>query len=103
TANPSVTTVGGAGSDGQVYNDAVQLRQDTVLADKASGNVTFKSTVDSQTAGNEKRLQVNTIGDEEFDGQVGRTVALKSLITDADAANRGGRTILNVTAGAAIN
>jgi len=39
TGTPTVTTKGGVGNNGQVYNDAVQLNQNTALADTASGKI----------------------------------------------------------------
>ncbi len=88
----------------QTYGDAVTLGADTVLLSLNTagdgGAVTFNSTLDSASA-TARGLQVNTSGDEVFNGRVGGVFALRSLETDAATANRGGTTIFNAAGGAA--
>ena len=54
--SPSILTAGG-----QTYNRALTLSQNTVLADSASANIVFNSTVDGA-----RSLAVNTLGNEIF-------------------------------------
>jgi hypothetical protein len=68
----------------QVYNDAVVLGANTVLA-ALSGGITFASTLDGGYT-----LAVNTTGTTTFGGAVGGTTALTSLTT-----NKGGTTSIN--------
>ena len=96
TGTPSVSTTGT-----QTYNDAVVLALNTVLKSTgagALGNIQFNSTVDSQTAGSERSLEVNTAGDEVFNGVVGGGVKLAGLTTDASG-TVGGSAIFNMDAG----
>jgi len=100
-ATPTVRTTGF-----QTYNDAVRLRENTVLSSTAGGNITFNSTVDSEVVGVERSLRVNTTGNEVFgDGigfdYVGNGIALSSLTTDGDASiGVGGSVIFNVAGSA---
>ena len=86
----SVTT---AGAGGQTYDNAVVLTANGVLTDQNGKNVTFNSTVNSQTA-QSWALTVNTAGNEVFNGIVGGSQALASLSTDANG-TVGGQTIFN--------
>ena len=70
----SVTTIGA-----QTYNDAVLLQADTTLTSTSGGTLSFALTVDGPHA-----LSLNSKGDEDFFGQVGRNQALTSLVTDGD-------------------
>ena len=81
-----VTTSGG----GQTYDEAVTLGTQNVLADSGSGTIRFNSTIDGPFA-----LQVNSLGDEVFNGAVGRATPLASLTTDG-AGSVGGHAYLNV-------
>jgi len=78
----AVTTSGGAG---QVYNDAVTLGANAILAAGANGPIRFVTTLDGAFS-----LAANTQGTTTFDGAVGGTANLVSLVTDA-----GGTTALN--------
>ena len=69
-------SVSSAGSE--TYTGAVTLSAATTLADSASGNITFGSTVNGAFA-----LTVNTAGVTAFNGVVGGTTPLASLTTDA--------------------
>src|SRR5205085_1807292 len=91
---PTVQTTGA-----QTYGDAVRLVQTTVLNSTSSGNITFNSTVDSDTA-TAIALTVNTAGNEQFNGRVGGTHALLSLTTDSVTV--GGQTRFNVASGADV-
>ena len=73
----STTAVGG-----QVYNDAVQLGATTRLS-ASTGPVTLASTVNGAS-----RLIVNTSGVTTFQGVVGGTTPLLSLVTDAAGSTR---------------
>jgi parallel beta-helix repeat protein len=88
----AVTTSGGAG---QVYNDAVTLGANAILAAGASGPIRFATTLDGAFT-----LAANTQGATTFDGAVGGTANLVSLATDT-----GGTTAINgrliATSGAA--
>ncbi len=86
TAAPSVQTSGG-----QSYRNAAQLQQDAVLTSTAGGNISFALTVDGAHA-----LEVDTTGNEVFNGVVGGAVPLTSLTTDA--ASLGGQAQFNMTA-----
>ena len=55
----------------------VSFGANTVLADSGAGNITFNSTIDGPFT-----LQVNTFGDEVFNGAVGKGAPLASLTTD---------------------
>ena len=68
----------------QTYNDAVTLGADVILASTAAGNIDFASTIDGARA-----VQVNTAGTTLL-GNIGQTIALTSLATDA-----GGNTVLD--------
>ena len=93
TANPTIQTSGG-----QSYQGAVSLSVNTVLASTSGGDIQFNSSVDS--SGSAHSLELNTTGNEIFGGRVGASVGLLSLTTDADAANRGGQAIFNVSGSA---
>jgi filamentous hemagglutinin family protein len=73
----------------QQYDDAVELEQDTVLT---GTDVTFNSTVDGSAA-----LTVTASNETRFNGLVGDTTLLTSLLT-----NGGGTTFLNA-AGTALS
>ncbi|MEI6393623.1 MAG: hypothetical protein WCT12_21285, partial [Verrucomicrobiota bacterium] len=66
------------------------LGANMVLDDTGGGTITFNSTIDGHFT-----LQVNTSGDEVFNGAVGRATPLVSLTTDGDG-NVGGHAYLNV-------
>ena len=72
----SVTTVGN-----QTYNDPIILTANTTLS---GNNITFAQTVDSDAG--PRMLVVNSSagGLTRFDGAVGSTAALASLVTNAD-------------------
>ena len=70
----AITTTATAG---QTYNSPVVLGANTTLSDSGGGNIVFNSTVDGAHA-----LEVDTAGNEIFDGVVGGTTALTSLTTD---------------------
>ena len=86
----AVTTTGA-----QTYNAAVTLGANAVLASSGSGTITFNSTVDGAHT-----LQVNSTGNEVFNGLVGNGTALTSLQTDA-AGTVGGQVVLNANASTA--
>jgi hypothetical protein len=88
SAGPGVMTTGD-----QTYNAAVELRSDTILVSTAAGNVAFNASVDGG-----RSLEVNSAGDEVFNGLVGGNIALTNLVTDA--VNVGGRTQFNMAADA---
>ncbi|MEI7733423.1 MAG: hypothetical protein WCO56_27880, partial [Verrucomicrobiota bacterium] len=92
-ANPSIKTTSG----GQTFVGAVTLQQSAVLTDIAGKNIEFDSTVDGPAS-----LTANTAGNEIFNGKVGSVSTVANLTTDADPANRGGKTVLNV-AGTSAN
>ncbi|HEY1172521.1 MAG TPA: hypothetical protein VGH19_14220 [Verrucomicrobiae bacterium] len=76
----------------QTYNGAVVLEQDTTLTSTGNGNITFASTVDSDThlGGAPRDLTVNTGGVTAFNGaSLGATSPLDTLTTD-DATPDGG-------------
>ena len=83
TGAPSVITSGL-----QTYNDDVTLGANVVLQSTGSGNITFGKTVNGLFS-----LEANTGGNEIFNGRVGNTAALVSLITDAS--NLGGFAVFN--------
>jgi Protein of unknown function (DUF642) len=68
----SVSTAGG-----QTYSGAVMLGADATLADTASNNISFNSTVDGGF-----NLAVNTAGVTTFGGAVGSNSPLASLTTN---------------------
>jgi hypothetical protein len=81
----SITTTGAAG---QVFNDAVQLEQDTTL--KANtGAINFANTIDSYNA-TTHALTLNSAGVTTLNGAIGSNFALTSLLTNA-----GGSTVIN--------
>jgi hypothetical protein len=63
--NAATVTTSGA----QTYNDAFTLLKNTTLASTAAGDIGFNSTVDGA-----KSLTVNTAGNTNFNGQVGKAV-----------------------------
>jgi len=83
TAGVSATTTGL-----QTFNNPVSLAQNTVLTSSGGSNLTFQSTVDGAMT-----LALNTAGVTVFNGAVGHTTPLVSLVTDA-----GGATQFNMTA-----
>lgn len=88
-AGGTTTINGGAittsGAAGQVYNDAVTLGANAILAAGANGPIRFAATVDGAYT-----LAANTQGATTFEGAVGGTASLVSLTTDA-----GGTTAIN--------
>jgi len=79
-------------SAGQTYNGPVTLSQDTTLADSGGQNITFSSTVDGAHA-----LEVDTAGNEIFNGVVGGGTVLASLTTDGSG-TVSGQAQFNMTA-----
>ncbi|MFM8415397.1 MAG: beta strand repeat-containing protein [Planctomycetota bacterium] len=79
-AGGSVATSGAAG---QVYNDAVELQNNTTLTAQASGPITFATTLDGPYS-----LNADTEGTTTFGGAVGGTMALASITTDAGGTTR---------------
>jgi hypothetical protein len=81
------------------FTNAVTLRQDTSDQSSGGGNITFDSTVDGA-----QKLEVDTTGNEFFNGVVGGTTPLASLTTDGDAAiGVGGQAQFNMTAAGGTN
>ena len=62
----------------QTFQGAVTLAQDVTLASSGSGSISFVGAVNGA-----KNLVVNTAATTTFDGAVGGTTALASLVTDA--------------------
>ncbi|MBF0460767.1 MAG: filamentous hemagglutinin N-terminal domain-containing protein [Magnetococcales bacterium] len=62
----------------QLYNDPVTLSAATVLTSTGSGNITFGGTVNGASA-----LEVDTAGSTQFNGLVGGTTPLASVMTDS--------------------
>lgn len=97
-AAPNVITAAG-----QDYYDAVVLYVSTILDSTNPGNnITFHSTVDAKTAG-QQALTANAAGNEVFDNRVGGNAALASLATDdpnnsQPIAALGGNTVFNFAA-----
>src|SRR5262249_11744698 len=75
----------------QSFGDAVKLDTGTTLDSNGSGNITFSSTLDSNS-GETNSLLVNTSGTTAFNGLVGNTDRLSTLTTNA-----GGSTVINTT------
>ena len=72
--NGNVTTTGN-----QTYNGAVHLTNSDTLTSTNNGNVTFDSTLDGTTSG-QQNLTISTgTGSTTFDGAVGSTVSLGSV------------------------
>ena len=84
TAAPTVTT-----TELQTYNDAAMLGANVVLQSTGGGNLTFNRTVNGAFA-----MEVNTAGNQVFNGRVGDAVALMTSLT-TDASNLGGNTRIN--------
>ena len=84
--SPSIQTTGG----GQAYNGPVFLFANPTLNDNNSGNITFYSTVDADSAGNNRTLTVETKGTTAFYDKVGGGHALYSLTVDDLVADAGG-------------
>ncbi|HEV2394452.1 MAG TPA: filamentous hemagglutinin N-terminal domain-containing protein [Verrucomicrobiae bacterium] len=89
---PTVTTSGG-----QTYENPLTLSQDSVLKDSAGQNIIFDSTLDGN-----HRLEVDTTGNEIFNGVVGGVTPLISLTTDASG-GVGGQAQFNMTAPGGAN
>ncbi|MHB1768001.1 MAG: two-partner secretion domain-containing protein, partial [Phycisphaerae bacterium] len=73
---------------GQTFSGPMILASNTILADTASGNIAFQSTVDATSNGGES-LTVNTAGVTSFAGAVGSSKSLANL----DLAGNGAITI----------
>jgi filamentous hemagglutinin family protein len=71
----AITTTATAG---QTYKNPVVLGANTTLSDSGGGDIVFNSTVDGAYA-----LEVDTAGNEIFNGVVGEYTPLTSLTTDA--------------------
>ncbi len=84
-SSPTVLSIGQ-----QSYSGIATLARDTVLTVTGGGDVTFNKTLDGTF-----NLELNSPGNEVFNGQVGSTAPLLSLTTDGTGAPSGD-TIFNV-------
>ena len=82
-------------SGGQTYNDPVVLTANATLSSSGGENITFDSTVDADLAANNRTLEVDTAGNEIFNGVVGGNQVLASLTTDG-AGTVGGQAEFNM-------
>lgn len=72
------------------FTSPVTLTADTTI--NATGDVTFDSTIDSDSALTERALTINTLGTTTFDGEIGSTFLLASLTSSSN-----GTTVINTT------
>ena len=81
---PTILTGVNGGTGSQTYASAATLKQDTVLTDLGTGDITFGSTIDGGF-----NLYANTGGDEVFGGLIGGNTPLASLQTDLVGPRKG--------------
>ena len=87
TLNTATLTTGGS----QTYNGPVLLAHDAVLA-SSGANTTFASTINGAFS-----LTVATAGIAIFQGDIGGTTPLTTLITKTSSTQWAGRSTLRVT------
>jgi fibronectin-binding autotransporter adhesin len=86
SGSSAINTTAISSSAAQTYTGPVRLGADTTLSSSgsgAAGNISFSSTVDSDSVATARALTVNTAGTLLFGGAVGSLDALASLESDA--------------------
>src|SRR5208282_3821447 len=78
---PTVST-----TNGQIYNGPVLLGADATLSDTGGGTITFSSTIDGTSLGDQS-LSVITSGTVNLDGYVGANIPLASFGVEATTIN----------------